>query len=69
MVIQVYAPTADKPEMEVLNFYKDIENALKFTKEGLIIIIRNLNAKGGRGRCEDIVSDFGLDNRIERGDN
>lgn len=41
-LIQVYAPTADKLENEILDVYKYINEALKVTKENDIKIIMEI---------------------------
>ena len=68
-IIQVYAPTAEKPEHEINFFYKNIKDLLKITNKNAVnIIIGDFNAKTGKGRVEDIVGDYGLGERNERGD-
>lgn len=60
-IIQVYAPTADKPEEEVENFYKQLDQVLKLTKPNEInIILGDLNAKVGKGRMGSVIGDWGL---------
>lgn len=68
-LIQVYAPTAEKAESEALQFYSEINQALKLTKKNDInLIMGDFNAKVGRGRCGNVVGDFGLGSKNERGD-
>ncbi|XP_060520784.1 craniofacial development protein 2-like [Cylas formicarius] len=68
-IIQVYAPTADKPEQEVEDFYKQIDTALKLTRTNEInIILGDFNAKVGRGRTGSVVGDWGLGERNNRGE-
>lgn len=68
-IIQVYAPTADKVEEEIDQFYDDVQQALDITKNrDITIIMGDFNAKIGKGRVDDIIGDFGLGIRNERGD-
>lgn len=68
-IIRVYAPTADKPEEEVEDFYEEITRLLKLTKkEDINIVLGDLNAKVGSNRVADIVGPFGIGDRNERGD-
>ena len=68
-IIQAYAPTAEKPEQEINLFYKDLKNLIKITKKNEVnIVMGDFNAKIGKGRVEDIVGEYGLGERNERGD-
>lgn len=68
-IIQVYAPTADKPDMEIRNFYKEIKELLKYTKPAeVVIIMGDFNAKIGEGEVEKVVGKYGLGQRNPRGD-
>lgn len=68
-VIQVYAPTADKPDTEVDSFYHDLEEALRMTRTNEVnLIMGDFNAKIGSGRVDSTVGGFGLGDRNERGD-
>ena len=50
-IIQVYAPTSEKPDNEVEQFYGQIEQAIKLTKSNEInIILGDLNAKIGKAK-------------------
>ena len=67
-IIQVYAPTSEKPDNEVEQFYGQIEQAIKLTKSNEInIILGDLNAKVGKGKVEGIVGDWGIGERNDRG--
>lgn len=68
-IIQIYAPTADKSIQELENWYKSLDSLLKTTKKNDInIIMGDFNAKIGKGSVLDIVGNFGLGERNERGD-
>lgn len=68
-IIQIYAPTADKEEVEIEKFYDDLQKTLHNTKSrDITIVMGDFNAKVGEGRCETIVGPYGLGVRNERGD-
>ncbi|XP_030747721.1 craniofacial development protein 2-like [Sitophilus oryzae] len=68
-IIQVYAPTTDAADQDLEQFYSDVKDLLKLTKKHEVnIIMRDLNAKLGKGRYENIIGPFGLGTRNERGD-
>ena len=68
-VIQVYAPTADKTEEELEEFYEDLEKAYKHVNStDILIVMGDMNAKIGKGSVENHVGAFGLGTRNERGD-
>lgn len=68
-IIQVYAPTNDKPDQEIEEFYNKIDEVMRLTKEGEItIIIGDFNAKIGRGVEGDSIGAYGLGERNGRGD-
>lgn len=67
--IQIYAPTTDKSEEMVEEFYDQIREVLKSVKAGEVcVIMGDFNAKVGQGKEDDIVGNFGLGQRNERGD-
>ena len=48
-VIQVYAPTSNAEEVEVEQFYEDLQDLLEIThKKDVLFIIGDWNAKLGR---------------------
>ena len=48
MVIQVYAPTSNAEEVEIEQFYEDVQDRLELTpKKDVLFIIREWNAKVG----------------------
>uniref|UniRef100_A0A8D8WPG5 Craniofacial development protein 2 n=1 Tax=Cacopsylla melanoneura TaxID=428564 RepID=A0A8D8WPG5_9HEMI len=68
-IIQVYAPTADKPEEEIETFYEDIKTVLATTKKhDITMILGDFNAKVGDTVVEGVTGAFGLGERNERGD-
>ncbi|XP_050513133.1 uncharacterized protein LOC126888800 [Diabrotica virgifera virgifera] len=68
-IIQIYAPTSEKPEEDIEEFYALVQKALKYTKKNeLTIIMGDFNAKVGKNRIEDIVGQHGLGEKNERGD-
>ncbi|XP_042877372.1 craniofacial development protein 2-like [Penaeus japonicus] len=68
-LMQVYPPTCDCTDEDIENFYESLTAAKKFCKQHEItLVMGDLNAKIGKGRYEDIVGNFGLGNRNERGD-
>ena len=68
-VIQAYAPTADKPDEEIEEFYEDLEKAYKQVKStDILVVMGDFNAKIGKGSVDSYVGAFGLGSRNERGD-
>lgn len=68
-LIQVYAPTADKGEDEIEQFYSGLEEVLRaIAKQHINIIMGDLNAKVGQGKVGEHVGNYGLGNRNDRGD-
>ncbi|CAF4958244.1 unnamed protein product [Pieris macdunnoughi] len=68
-IIQVYAPTADKPQNEFDEFYAEVRNLLQYTKKHDInIIMGDLNAKVGSGEVPGVIGPYGLGVRNERGE-
>lgn len=68
-IIQVYAPTADRPEEELDEFYEMMEQAMRQCKPHEInLVMGDLNAKIGQGREGEVVGQFGLGVRNERGE-
>lgn len=67
-IVQVYAPTADKDDEEVEQFYEQINTILKITKHrDITIVMGDMNAKVGQGKVEKLVGEYGLGVRNERG--
>ena len=60
-VIQVYAPTSNAEEAEVEQFHEDLKNLLELTsKEDVLFIIGDWNAKVGSQKTTGITGKFGL---------
>lgn len=68
-IIQVYAPTADKPDRETTQLYREIKELMKLVKKNeALIVMGDFNAKVGQGRVGNVVGDFGLGERNGKGD-
>lgn len=68
-IIQVYAPTSDKSDVEIEEFYSNIEKVLSLTKKGEItLVVGDFNAKIGCGEEGECVGKYGLGIRNTRGD-
>ncbi|XP_060533802.1 craniofacial development protein 2-like [Cylas formicarius] len=68
-IIQTYAPTADKSTDELEAWYTKLEELIKVTKkQDLTVIMGDFNAKIGQGRVSDLVGEFGLGDRNDRGE-
>lgn len=68
-ILQVYAPTADKPEDQVIEFYHSINEIIeKIPKHELLIVMGDFNAKLGAGNRSQHIGEHGLVERNERGD-
>ena len=68
-IIQVYAPTQEAPDQEILKFYSDLEKIKNLCKSNeIVIVMGDLNAKVGKGKDGIVVGDHGLGDRNERGD-
>ena len=68
-IIQVYAPTADKPEEIIEDFYNDVDGILReLDKQDITIVMGDFNAKIGKRCSSDLVGPYGLGDRNDRGD-
>ena len=60
-VIQVYAPTSKAEEVEVEQFYEDLQDLLELTpKKDVLFIIGDWNAKVGSQETPGVTGKFGL---------
>ena len=60
-VIQVYAPTSNAKEVEVEQFYEDLQDLLEWTpKKDVLLIIGNWNAKVGSQEILRATGKFGF---------
>ena len=68
-ILQTYAPTADHPDEEIEEYYEEVNRTLKTVKsDEILIVMGDMNAKVGKGKCEKIVGNHGLGSRNERGE-
>ena len=68
-IIQVYAPTADKDDTAVEEFYENVDEAMKQMKSQEIrIVMGDFNSKVGKDRKANTVGPFGLGEINERGE-
>uniref|UniRef100_A0A8D9ASD9 Craniofacial development protein 2 n=1 Tax=Cacopsylla melanoneura TaxID=428564 RepID=A0A8D9ASD9_9HEMI len=69
-IIQVYAPTTDRSDEELEEFYNSVNEVMKkLKKHEVTITMGDFNAKIGAGRTSEFVGPFGLGDRNDRGDN
>ena len=67
-VIQVYAPTSNAEEAEVVWFYEGLHDLLELTpKKDVLFIIGDWNAKVGSQETPGVTGKFGLGMRNEAG--
>src|SRR5574341_2206808 len=60
-VMQVYIPTSDAEEIEVQQFYEDLQDLLELTpKKDVLFIIGDWNANVGSQEILGVTSKFGL---------
>lgn len=68
-IIQVYAPTSERDEDEVDEFYNKLDQAIdQCMNHEITIVMGDMNAKVGEGGGEEAVGPFGLGERNERGE-
>ncbi|MBP1527199.1 MAG: hypothetical protein H9Q66_04685 [Spiroplasma ixodetis] len=67
-IIVVYAPTAEKGEDEIEEFYENLERTKQECQEYFTILLGDWNAKIGKGEAKGVVGPHGLGKRNERGD-
>ena len=67
-VIQVYVPTTNAKEVEVEQFYEDLQDLLELTlKKDVLFIMGDWNAKVGSQETPGVTGKFGLGMRNEAG--
>ena len=67
-VIQVYAPTSNTEEAEIERFYEDLQDLLELTtKNDVLFIIGDWNAKVGSQETPGVTGKFGLGKWNEAG--
>ena len=66
-VIQVYAPNSNAEEVEVEQFYEELQDLLELTpNKDVHFIIRDWNAKVGSQEIPGVTGKFGLGIQAER---
>ena len=67
-VIQVYAPTSNTEEVEVEQFYEDLQDLLELTlKKDVLFIIGNWNEKVGSQETPGVTGRSALECRMKQG--
>ena len=67
-VIQVYAPTSNTKEVEVEQFYEDLQDLLELIpKKDVLFIIGDWNVKVGSQETPGVTGNFGLGVQNEAG--
>ena len=67
-IVQVYAPTSEKTEEEVDEFYKVVEETIRENKEHYCIVMGDWNSKVGKGEeIQGVKGPYGLGEMNERG--
>ena len=67
-VIQVYVPTSNAEEVEVEQFYEDLQDLLELIpKRDVLFIIGDWNAKVGSQELPGVIGKFGLGVKSEAG--
>ena len=67
-VIQVYAPTSNAEEVEVEQFYEDLQDLLELTlQKDILFIIGDWNAKVGSQKIPGVTGEFDLGIQNEAG--
>ena len=65
----MYAPTADKDDAGIEEFYENIETAMKQLKsQDIRLIMGDFNSKVGKGKNDTTIGTFGIGERNERGE-
>lgn len=65
-IVQVFAPTVEKSEEEIEDFYSQIGVVMKNVKKrDATIIMGDFNAKIGKGAEDKLVGLYGLDRETE----
>ena len=67
-VMQVYAPTSNAEEVEVEQFYENLQDLLELTpKKDVLFITRDWNAKVGSQETPGVTGKFGFGVQYEAG--
>ena len=66
--IQVYAPTTNAEEVEVEQFYEDLQDLLALTpKKDVLFIIEDWNAKVGSQEISGVTASLALEYKMKQG--
>ena len=67
-IIQVYAPTANAKEVEVEEFYKDLQDLLELTPQKDVFFIGgDWNAKAGSQEIPGVQATLALEYKMKQG--
>ena len=67
-VIQAYAPTSNAEEIEVEQFYEDLQDLLELTpKKDVLFIIGDWNAKVGSQETPGVTANLALECGMKQG--
>lgn len=68
-LVQVYVPTANRPDVEIKAFYEQVHEVLSLLKsDEITIVMGDFNAKVAKEEVEGMTGDFRLGEKNERGD-
>ena len=68
VIVQVYTPITAASEEEIDNFYEQLQETIDSTsKNDMLIMMGDLNAKVGAGHTSEVFGNFGLGERNDAG--
>ena len=69
VIIQVYAPTAESSTAEINNFYNDLEEVMRCSKNNdVVFLMGDFNAKVGKDHGSQVAGRYALGEQNERGE-